>query len=68
LKLLKDWKNLKNSFLGIISDEPIPMEREAETTCANIIAILNGASIIRVHNVKNTVKSVKVLKKLMDLP
>jgi dihydropteroate synthase len=58
----------RKSFLGIISDEPIPMEREAETTCANIIAILNGASIIRVHNVKNTVKSVKVLKKLMDLP
>lgn len=58
----------RKSFLGIISDEPIPAEREAETTCANIIAILNGASIIRVHNVKNTVKSIKVLNKLVDLP
>ena len=57
----------RKSFLGIISDEPIPAEREPETTCANIIAILNGASIIRVHNVKNTVKSIKVLKKLVDL-
>jgi dihydropteroate synthase len=57
----------RKSFLGLITDEPIPVEREAETICANIIAILNGASIIRVHNVKNTVKSVKVLKKLMDM-
>jgi len=58
----------RKSFLGIISDEPIPAEREAETTCANIIAILNGASIIRVHNVKNTVKAIKVLKKLVNFP
>jgi dihydropteroate synthase len=57
----------RKSFLGIISDEPISGEREAETICANIIAVLNGASIIRVHNVKNTVKSIKVLKKLVDL-
>jgi dihydropteroate synthase len=57
----------RKSFLGIISDEPIPGEREAETICANIIAILNGAAIIRVHNVKNTVKSIKVLKKLVDM-
>ena len=57
----------RKSFLGIISDEPIPAEREAETICANIIAILKGASIIRVHNVKNTVKSVKVLKKLVNM-
>ncbi len=55
----------RKSFLGIISNEPIPAEREAETISANIIAILNGASIIRVHNVKNTVKSIKVLKKLV---
>jgi dihydropteroate synthase len=57
----------RKSFLGFISDEPIPAAREAETICANIVAILNGASIIRVHNVKNTVKSVKVLKKLVNM-
>lgn len=77
IKRLKEFKEFelpilmglsRKSFLGIISDEPIPLERESETTCANIIAILNGASIIRVHNVKNTVKSIKVLKRLMDLP
>jgi dihydropteroate synthase len=76
IKRLAEFKELelpiliglsRKTFLGIISDEPIPAEREAETICANIIAILNGASIIRTHHVKNTVKSVKVLKKLVDL-
>ena len=57
----------RKSFLGFITDEPIPAAREAETICANIVAILNGASIIRVHDVKNTAKSVKVLKKLIDM-
>ena len=57
----------RKSFLGALSGEPIPAEREAETLCANIIAILNGASIIRIHNVKNAAKSVKVLKKLVKL-
>ncbi|UCC40708.1 MAG: dihydropteroate synthase, partial [Candidatus Aminicenantes bacterium] len=76
IKRLKEFKEFelpilmglsRKSFLGIISDEPIPAEREAETISANIIAILNGASIIRVHNVKNAVKSIKILKKLVDL-
>jgi dihydropteroate synthase len=57
----------RKSFLGVLSGEPIPVEREAETLCANIIAILNGASIIRVHNVKNAAKSIKVLRKLITL-
>ena len=56
----------RKSFLGAISGESDPIQREAETITANIAAILNGASIIRVHNVKNAVKSIKVLKKLMD--
>lgn len=76
IKRLKEFKEFelpilmglsRKSFLGIISNEPIPAEREAETISANIIAILNGASIIRVHNVKNTVKSIKILKKLVDM-
>jgi len=56
----------RKSFLGTISDEPDPAAREAETITANIIAILNGVSIIRVHNVKNAVKSIKVLKRLAE--
>ena len=57
----------RKSFLGSITGEPIPHDREAETICANMIAVLNGASIIRVHNVRNTVKSLRVLKKLLGI-
>lgn len=52
----------RKSFLGVLSGETNAGEREAETITANLFAILNGASIIRVHNVKNAVKSIKILK------
>ncbi len=53
----------RKSFLGALSGETNPIDREAEGLTANIVAIMNGASIIRVHNVKNAVKSIKVLKR-----
>lgn len=56
----------RKSFLGAISGETDPMEREAETIAANLIAVKNGANIIRVHNVKNAVKSIDILKKLVE--
>ena len=56
----------RKTFLGKITHEDIPMEREAETICANIVSTLNGASIIRVHNVKNAKKSIQVLRELVD--
>jgi dihydropteroate synthase len=58
----------RKSFLGKIAGEEDPKEREIETVTAGLIAILNGANIIRVHNVKNAVKSIKVLKKLVKFP
>jgi dihydropteroate synthase len=56
----------RKSFLGQISGEKIPEKREAETVAANLLAVLNGASIIRVHNVDDTVKALKILKSLME--
>jgi dihydropteroate synthase len=56
----------RKSFLGAISGEAIPAEREAETISANVIAIINGADIIRVHNVKNAVQSIKIFNKLVN--
>ncbi|MCP4157457.1 MAG: dihydropteroate synthase [bacterium] len=55
----------RKSFLGTITNEPDPKKREIETVTADLISILNGANIIRVHDVKNAVKSIKVLKKLV---
>ncbi|MCP4213697.1 MAG: dihydropteroate synthase [bacterium] len=55
----------RKAFLGQISGDPDPKGREIETVTADIISIMNGADIIRVHNVANAVKSIKVLKRLM---
>jgi dihydropteroate synthase len=55
----------RKSFLGAISGETNPAERDAETISANLVAMMNGASLIRVHNVKNAVKSIKIFKELV---
>ena len=55
----------RKSFLGVIGGEKIPEEREVETISANLISVLNGASIIRVHNVENCVRSVRILRELV---
>ncbi len=74
IKNLKSFKKLglpvliglsRKSFLGAITGETDPVERESETITANLISVMNGASVIRVHNVKNCVNSIKVLKKLL---
>jgi dihydropteroate synthase len=76
IKRLSDFKEFdcpvliglsRKTFLGEISGEKTPRDREAETITANIISILNGASIIRVHNVRNAVRSIGILKNLVDL-
>jgi dihydropteroate synthase len=54
----------RKSFLGLMSGETIPEKRGAETITANIMAVLNGVAIIRVHDVAQAVKAMKILKML----
>ena len=54
----------RKSFLGKISGEPAADQRIGETLTAGIMAVLNGASIIRVHDVRDTVASIRVLQAL----
>ena len=54
----------RKSFLGFITAEKLPAQREVETVAANVFALLNGASIIRVHQVKNGWKTLEVVRKL----
>jgi dihydropteroate synthase len=56
----------RKSFLGRLSGEAVPEKRLAETIAANIMAALNGAAILRVHDVEATVRSMKVLRSLTD--
>lgn len=76
IKRLSDFKEFdcpiliglsRKTFLGEISGEKIPRNREVETLTANAISILNGASIIRVHHVRNAVRSIRILRNLVDL-
>ena len=55
----------KKSFIGKICDEIPTSERLPGTIVANSISIMNGANIIRVHDVKEAVTATQVLKALI---
>ncbi len=52
----------RKSFLGKISGEEQPGQREFETVSAGLLAVLAGADVLRVHDVAATVKSLAVLR------
>jgi dihydropteroate synthase len=70
IKNLKEFANLgkpiligvsRKSFIGKILDDA-PAEQRLEGTMAAVaVSIINGANIVRVHDVKETVKVVKVV-------
>ncbi len=71
IKNLKKFKLHKNPILvgvsrkrivGECCGNPPPFERTAGTIAANTIAVFNGADIIRVHDVKESVQALKVTK------
>jgi dihydropteroate synthase len=55
----------RKTFLGKIAGETVAEKRMGETLTAQIVAILNGASIIRTHDVKETIASIKIMKALL---
>lgn len=50
----------RKSFIGAVCENPPFEQRISGTIAAHTIAILNGANIIRVHDVKEAVQAVKV--------
>ncbi len=56
--------NSRKSFLGRISGIESPKERDLISAVADIISVLNGADIIRVHNVKITRDAFNIYKAL----
>ena len=52
------------SFVAKIIDDVDLDERLIATIVADMISVLNGADILRVHNVKETKKSLKIIKAL----
>ena len=56
----------RKSFLGTILGGEGPDERLSGSLAAAAIAVWNGADIIRVHDVKETVRSLKVVEAIKD--
>lgn len=50
----------RKSFIGKILGEELPEKRLNGTLAANVLAVWNGANIVRVHDVKSTVEALKI--------
>lgn len=55
----------RKSFIGYLLNEKDPDKRLYGSLAAETIAILNGANIIRTHNVKATHDAIKIAQKLI---
>lgn len=55
----------RKSFLGEITGETVE-NRLSSTIASNILAVQNGATMLRVHDVKETVDALKVLERIKN--
>jgi dihydropteroate synthase len=53
------------SFIGKVTDAPME-ERSAGTLASVAVSIMNGADIVRVHDVAQTRKVVKLVHAIME--
>ncbi|MDR2351959.1 MAG: dihydropteroate synthase [Deltaproteobacteria bacterium] len=56
----------RKAFLGHILDGASPEQRDGASAIANAIAILKGAEIVRVHNVKTTIEALAVIQAIQN--
>lgn len=56
----------RKSFIGAISQEPEASRRLGGSLAAGLFAVLRGASILRVHDVRETVQAFRVWYKLFE--
>ncbi len=54
----------RKSFIGKILDDALVSERLNGTLAANTVAVWNGANIVRVHDVKATIETLKVVEEI----
>ena len=73
LKKLELFKSLNAPILAGISRKSMlykPLGISAQealnaTTCANTVALLNGATILRVHDVKEAMEAIKIVSRII---
>jgi dihydropteroate synthase len=56
----------RKSFLGKILGDAPPEERLGGSLASAAIAVMNGAKIVRVHDVRETVQAVRVVEAIMN--
>lgn len=57
----------RKSFIGKILGEPDPQKRVAASVAAAVIAVTKGASIVRVHDVKETADALKIVTAVNEI-
>ena len=55
----------RKSFLGLLTGKTVD-KRLAGTVSANLYSVINGAKFVRVHDVKEAVDSLDVLKGILN--
>jgi dihydropteroate synthase len=56
----------RKSFLGLLSGEKVAERRNAETIAASLVAVRNGAAMVRVHDVAAMARALKVWLSLSE--
>ena len=56
----------RKSFIGKILGRETPIDRLAGSLASAVIAVWNGAAIVRVHDVRETVDAVRMTKSFID--
>jgi dihydropteroate synthase len=56
----------RKSFIGKLLDRPSADDRLAGSLAAAVIAVWNGAAVIRVHDIQETVDALKIVAALAD--
>jgi dihydropteroate synthase len=54
----------RKSFIGAITGRPAPADRLAGSLAATAVAVVNGAAVIRTHDVAETLDAVRVAERL----
>ena len=56
----------RKRFIGTLADEPEPARRLGGSLAAGLFAIANGASVLRVHDVRETIQAIRVWQVLAN--
>lgn len=58
----------RKSFIGVLTGRAGPEDRLAGSLAATTVAVLNGAALVRTHDVRETVDAVRVAEQLRSTP